>query len=257
MRFRLPVSGLEVEVRGPSGTEDVLLADATACDWPLALQLLASIAQPVGRDSFDWGELVVTDADALLLLMRRVLVAEIISGKVSCPNPECGEQVEVAFGAGDYVSHHEPVRARGVVELEEDGWFGFDDERSDVEFRLPRCRDLVELAAVADPARELVRRCVRPEAVSARVLRRVERAMESLAPLFAHDLDASCPECGCTLTVHFDPQCFCLVELRRRSLSVYADVHLIASAYHWSEAEILALPRQRRRAYAEIARSAA
>jgi hypothetical protein len=257
MRFRLPVSGLEVEVRPPSGTEDVLLADATACDWPLTLRLIALIAQPLGRDSFDWGELVVTDADALLLLTRRGLVAEGVSGEIACRNPECAEQVEVAFGAGDYLEHHEPVRPHGVVELEDEGWFGFDDEHSDAAFRLPRCRDLVELAAAKDPERELVRRCVRPSGVSARVLRRVVRAMESLAPLLAHDLDAACPQCGWTLSAHFDPQWFSVIELRRRALSVYADVHLIASVYHWSEAEILALPRERRRAYAEIAQSAA
>lgn len=256
MRFRLPVSGLEVDVRPPSGTEDVLLADARVCDWPLTLRLIELIAQPVGRESFDWGELVVTDADALLLLTRRWLVAETVSGEVGCPNPGCEEQIEVAFGVGDYIGHHAPARPRGVVELG-DGWFGFDDEHSDVQFRLPRCRDLVELAAAAEPERELAHRCVRPEGVPARVLRRVERAMESLAPILAHELDATCPGCGWTLGVHFDPQWFSLVELRRRAVPVYADVHLIASAYHWPEAEILALPGARRRAYAELARSAA
>ena len=44
--MRLPVSGIEVQVRQPGGTEDVLLAEAPAFDVALALALAGSVASP-------------------------------------------------------------------------------------------------------------------------------------------------------------------------------------------------------------------
>jgi hypothetical protein len=53
----------------------------------------------------------------------------------------------------------------------------------------------------------------------------------------------------------FDVQAFCLTELRNQAAFLYEDVHLLAQCYHWTEADILALPRHRRAHYAEFARS--
>jgi hypothetical protein len=253
-RIRLPVSGLELDVRQPCGADDLLLAEAAACDWLLTLTFMPLVARPVDGVEVDWGELTVTDADALLLLLRRRFVADAIRADVVCPSPACGERIEIAFAVGGYVAHHRPRRPRGVVPLPEPGWFGFADD--EVSFRLPRCRDLVELAHADAPKRELVRRCVRPGTLRGKALRRVERAMEALAPRLSHELEAECPACRGSVVVDFDAQCFTVVELRQRALSVYADVHLLARTYHWSESEILALPRDRRIRYAELARSA-
>ena len=256
MRFRLPVSGLEVDVRPPSGTEDVMLAEARAADWPLTLRLVESIASPVGRAAVDWGDLTVTDADALLLLLRRGLLSDDVVAEIDCPNDHCAERIDVTFSVTDYVAHHEPARPSGTVPAADPGWFTFEDEEHEVSFRLPSCRDLVEISTAVDPERELVRRCVRPEGVPGRTLRRIERAMEALAPMLAHELDARCPRCGEEIDAFFDPQRLTVSELRQRALSIYADVQRIASSYHWSEAEILALPGDRRRRYADLVGSA-
>jgi hypothetical protein len=48
-----------------------------------------------------------------------------------------------------------------------------------------------------------------------------------------------------------------VAELRRMAGAVHDDVDLIARAYHWTEATILALPQDRRRAYAERIRRGA
>ena len=252
--IRLPVSGLTVDVRSPTGAEDLMLAEAAACDWPLTLRLIGLLAAADGGD-VDWGALAVTDGDALLLLLRGSLGADWLRATVVCPAPECGEPMEIAFSAADYLEHNEPEPPEGVVPLDEDGWFGL--EETNVSFRLPRCGDLVELAGREDAAAELVRRCVRPARVSARRLRRVEEAMEALAPSLSRELDARCPECGHAFVVEFDVQRYCATELRRHALSVFDDVNAIATAYHWPESEILELPRERRIRYAELARSAA
>lgn len=253
--IRLPVSGLTVDVRSPTGAEDIVLAEAAACDWPLTLRLIGLLAAAPDGHPVDWGALAVTDGDALLLLLRGALGADWLRATVVCPAPDCGEPMEIAFNAADYLEHNEPEPPEGVVPLDEHGWFGL--AGTNVSFRLPRCDDLVELAGREDAADELVRRCVRPARVSARRLRLVEEAMEALAPSLSRELEARCPECGHAFAVEFDVQQYCATELRRHALSVFVDVHTIAAAYHWPESKILALPRERRIRYADLARSAA
>jgi len=249
--LRLPVSGLTVEFRSPTGADDVLLAEAPAGDWPLALQLLERLV--VSDSEVDFGALTVSDGDALLLLLRRAQGLDWLRASVMCP--DCGEPMEVAFSAGDYLAHNEPQTTESVVALDEPGWFGLDG--TDVSFRLPRVRDLLELSGWEDSRAELVRRCVRPARVSARRLRLVEEAMEALAPSLSRELEVRCPECRHELNVELDVQLYCTAELRLVARSVFEDVHAIAASFHWPEREILALPRERRLRYAELARSAA
>lgn len=248
---RLPVSGLTVEFRSPTGADDVLLAEAPAGDWRLALQLLERLV--VSECEVDFGGLTVSDGDALLLLLRRAQGLDWLRADCACP--DCGEPMEVAFSAGDYLAHSEPETPEGVVALDEPGWFGLDG--TDVSFRLPRVRDLLELSGSDDAETELVRRCVRPARVSAKRLRLVEEAMEALAPSLSRELEVSCPGCHRELLVELDVQLYCTAELRLVARSVFEDVHAIAASFHWPESEILALPRERRLRYAELARSAA
>lgn len=249
--LRLPVSGLPVEFRSPTGADDVLLAEAAAPDWALALRLLERLV--VADEPVDLGALSVSDGDALLLLLRRAQGLDWLRATVACPG--CGEPLEVAFSASDYLAHNEPEVPAGVVALDEPGWFGLDG--SDVSFRLPRVRDLLELRDLQDAEAELVRRCVRPAGVSARRLRLAEAAMEALAPSLSRELEADCPACGRELLVELDVQLYCTAELRLLARSVFEDVQAIAASFHWPESEILALPRGRRIRYAELARSAA
>jgi hypothetical protein len=248
---RLPVSGLPVEFRSPTGGDDVLLTEAPAADWPLALRLLERLVVSDGH--LDLGGLTVCDGDALLLLLRQAQGLDWLRANAVCP--QCGEPMEVAFSAGGYLAHHEPEAPEGVAAHDEPGWFRLDG--TDVSFRLPRVRDLLELADLEDAEAELVRRCVRPARVSARRLRLVEAAMEALAPSLSRELEADCPACGCELLVELDVQLYCTAELRLLARSVFEDVHAIAASFHWPESEILALPRERRIRYAELARSAA
>ena len=78
--------------------------------------------------------------------------------------------------------------------------------------------------------------------------------METLAPSLSQKLQGECPECGAGAALYFDAQQFVLLELRDQAVFLYDDVHLLAREYHWSQAEILALPRSRRTRYAEMVR---
>ena len=56
---------------------------------------------------------------------------------------------------------------------------------------------------------------------------------------------ATCPECDAELLVEVDP--YLTLSLARDE--IFGEVHTLARHYHWSEAEILALPQARRRLY--------
>lgn len=247
----LPVSGIGVEVAELGGYEDVLLTEIRACDTALALELVERVARPIGRD-VEWSALTVSDLDALVLHIRRAVLADIVRTTVRCRAQACGERVDIRFGIGEYLAHHRPRRARQVEAEDEPGWYALRDRSA--RFRLPSGADMVALRACARPEIELRRRCIQPEDAGGAVLRRVQRAMEALAPNLAGDLVGTCAECGEHLALRFDPQRYCLRELRMHAASVYDDVHVLATAYGWTEPDILALPRARRARYAELVR---
>jgi len=73
----------------------------------------------------------------------------------------------------------------------------------------------------------------------------VDAALDEAAPIAATQVQANCPECGHGNTVALDPY----GALARTDTELLDDVHSLASHYHWSEREILALPRERRHDY--------
>lgn len=73
----------------------------------------------------------------------------------------------------------------------------------------------------------------------------LDAALEDMAPELTTEMDVRCPQCGVYQRVPIDP--YCVESLADDSL--YAEVHQLASHYHWSERAILGLPRERRHRY--------
>ncbi len=83
-------------------------------------------------------------------------------------------------------------------------------------------------------------------------MHRIEDALEAAAPEVATFAESRCPECGHPNRIYIDPYA-CLTT---GSDALWDEIHELATAYHWSERDILALPRERRRTYLRrIARS--
>lgn len=70
-----------------------------------------------------------------------------------------------------------------------------------------------------------------------------------LDPLANIWLATQCPECGAEQTLLFDPARFLAEEVARHADRLLGEVADLAQAYHWSEADILAMPATRRRFY--------
>jgi hypothetical protein len=72
-----------------------------------------------------------------------------------------------------------------------------------------------------------------------------------MAPEISRPLAGICPSCEATVEAPLHVARIVVAELRRAAGAVHDDIDLIARTYHWPEADILALPQDRRRAYVE------
>ncbi len=247
MRFRLPVSRIEVLFREPKGAEDVYLLGATDGDAELALWVVGALGRPLLDEPVPWERLSVTDLDAAILAVRKVVLGDTIASTIQCT---CGERIDIAFEVDHYLAQHAPRSVNKVKPSSSAGWWEI--EGLDGHFRLPSTADQVAIAGHGSPRAELIRRCFRPSGIGPRSRQRMERAMEALAPSLHGNLEGVCPACEAVVRIAFDPQRYVLGELRQRAAFVLEEVHLIASRYGWSEPRILALPQGRRARYAEL-----
>jgi hypothetical protein len=131
-------------------------------------------------------------------------------------------------------------------------------------WRVPTGADQKAVAAVSteqDAARLLLARCLVEITghdeelttqwvadLSPEDLAQVESSLEAVAPEVITAVQVSCVACGQDSQVGIDPY----LCLQGRQEAISADIHTIACTYHWSEAEILALPQKRRRRYLRL-----
>lgn len=233
----------------------MLLVEGGAPGVGLALALLSRVVHPMTGGSIDWGALVPTDIDVLLLLVRQRVLGDVVSADVYCGAEGCRARVDISFSISDFLAHHEPAMPPSLRAAPTDGWYTLDG--SAIEFRLPMAADQLAIALERDPARALRARCIRPVEITTDEREQIEAAMEALAPSMFGELEGTCPDCGATVTADFDPLQYTLRELRDRASYVYEDVCEIARFTHWAEADILAMPTARRLRYAELAQELA
>ncbi len=80
----------------------------------------------------------------------------------------------------------------------------------------------------------------------------IDAAMDSFDPLVGFHLNIVCPDCGSSADVSPDLTALALERLSRAQQGLISDVHLLASRYHWTEKDVLDLPRWRRQRYLEL-----
>ena len=246
----LPVSGIELVVREPTGHDELYVAETALSPVPALLGLAASVARTPAGAEVDWAGLPATDLDATALTIRRAWLGDMISTDARCQQPNCGERIDVAFGITDYLRYHSPRRPRGARETGDLGWFALTGTR--VRFRIPTIGDLIAAQDQQEPDVALASLCVEPADVPRAVARRLDRAMSALAPSLADLVGGGCPACGRPVALRFDPVGYTLADLRNAFAGLHWQTHAIAAAYGWPEDAILALPRRRRVRYASI-----
>jgi hypothetical protein len=119
-----------------------------------------------------------------------------------------------------------------------------EDETKALALLLARC--IRRLGPITNPGSEIIHR------LSPLARKEIGRQMEEAAPQVDLNLAAHCPECDREFTVPFDLQRFFLAECQTSRDFLYREVHYLAYHYHWSEQDILALSREKRRKYITI-----
>lgn len=83
-----------------------------------------------------------------------------------------------------------------------------------------------------------------------------EASIDALAQELEHrdpwttlEIESQCPACGVAASFEVDLEARLIGQLYARQRQILAEIHRLASAYHWSETAILQLPAWRRRHY--------
>jgi hypothetical protein len=221
---------------------------------------LAGIARP---EPADVEGLTPGDLNRLLIAIHCLNFGTMVNAVASCRAPACDQNLEIDLdlrrmleaGLGDAAEREDQI------DLEVDG------KPCRLELARPRVRDLeaaARRAFAAGPGAELLlieravvkiarkdgKRAIGVKRALARsqVRQRIESWLLTHDPLARLGIRGLCPGCGAQARLTFDPATFLFARLRRRR-DILDDIDLIASHYHWGEAEILDLPIARRHAY--------
>lgn len=206
---------LALSVALPSSSEDL-------ANWPLGLR---------NRALFD---------------LHCMSFASRLQGWTSCTG--CGEKVEFDIDANVLMTTQ-------AEEHESQETLTVGGER----FRLPTSRDLAEVMAASDADIAVIRllercRVSRPDSLawSDAMLEEVEEKMASADPMAESRLALLCPTCGREWDGTLDIARFVWAEIEARAQRLLWEVHNLALAYGWTEAETLSLPAARRAMYLEM-----
>ena len=199
-------------------------------------------------------ELTIGDRHALLLHLRRITVGDRLACVFRCPMPHCGEQLELELQVDELlVSPGEGPPP----------WHEVKHGGRRVRFRLPTGDDQERAArkALAEGVEAsvdgLLAACAEGDVREwpAELRDRVIERMSELDPQAELMLTLTCPVCNEASSVPFDLIAYLRDELLDRVGRLEREVHVLASAYGWSEEEIVGMAPGRRRRYLTMVES--
>jgi uncharacterized protein (UPF0212 family) len=244
----------EAVLRPLTGEDELFLHEQTRHESPArrATALLGRCVVRLGPDSPPGREalraLTVGDREALLLNIRRLTFGEVLEGRLTCP--ACAQELNLNLRAADLLV--KPYETTSE-------WHEAHEDSVVIRFRLPNGGDQEDVAPLATlkagPAVQfLLDRCTegRLEELSPELADRLSAQIAGLDPQAELTLHPVCPECGAQLSALLDVTAFLFAELDRHARTLLQQVHRLAFHYHWSEADLLALPLCRRKTYLEF-----
>jgi hypothetical protein len=225
-------------MRALSATELVSVWERGNSQPPVqrALALLAAACPDSPPDTL--ANLSIGQRDARLLAMRELTFGAEFTGLADCP--ACNEKIELTFNASDI---------RPAAETETPAELTLHVDGRNLRVRLPTSADLLAV----NSREQLLDRCLLngrdhlPDQVVSSVIELMSRA----DPMADIQLALNCSSCGCKWEAPFDIVAFLWREINAAARGLLREVHTLASAYGWTESEILALSPARRRFYLE------
>jgi hypothetical protein len=188
-------------------------------------------------------DLPLGDRDHRLMLLYAGLFGPQVTGEDTCG--ACAAVLEVSFDLGALAAGHHPARTPVTVGLGE----------QELHCRALTTADLIAAAESSDFEVGLLARCVTSATgqpapgLPAPAAAEVMSALAAADPLADVRLAVTCGECGHQWDTVFDIASFLWTEICAAVERLLGDVHLLATAYGWSEAEVLAVGPRRREYY--------
>ncbi len=234
--------------------EQSLIESAANLDRPAYVTaVLSQVLDAIGESAVDAdivSRLTVADRQYLMLRLAALLGGEQMWLKVDCGH--CGEPFDVELQRCEL-----PVKAAGdsfpEVSLHLENW--------DIKARVPNGQDQQAISQISEDEAllTLLQQCIcsvngeSPHADFSRLLNEAEieaidEALDEVAPAVCDRLLVSCPECHTEQSALLDHY----ANIGLDEYFFYDEIHTLASHYHWSEAEILDLPRTKRRRYLQL-----
>ncbi len=214
---------------------------------------LAILTGPLGFEAASAEALPLGERDRRILALQDQVFGAVLHA--SCRCPRCAEQLTFDLPTAD-------LRSSGTAAEEA----VLESGDLTIRFRLPNSGDIRAASSCADVASArgvLVERCVVQvarggETVDVSMLGEadVERLAEHMAacdPQVETVLNVRCPACELDWEAVIDMGEFFWTELVDLGGRLVREVEVLARAFHWSEADILAMTPRRRRWYLELA----
>jgi hypothetical protein len=229
---------------GLSAADIVRVWERGAGQHPIdrALTMLEAGGSAAGEAALD--DLPIGERNRRLLDVRARTFGGTLEALATCSS--CSSRVEIHLDVASLASGSHAARAATAD--------------ATVDVRALTSRDLAAAAGCADPdaARLLLARRAVDGGAATAVLDDVPHAdaiahrLEEIDPLAVVTFDVTCPVCESSWESELDVAQFLWVEIETEALRVLRDVHVLAAAYGWREADILAMTPLRRRAYLEL-----
>jgi hypothetical protein len=202
-------------------------------------------------------KLDVAERDRRLLQLREKTFGSHLSCSVDCP--WCSEDLQFEMETRQILQPPLPEQAATFQ--------GSMDDLT-VAFRLPNSEDLIEgmkAVSVEEGRGRILERCllsvrklgaeVSFDQFSSGDMEKLCILMGDADPQAETRFSVQCLSCGKTWQVTFDVASFFWKEISVRARRALSEVHVLASAYGWNEAEILGMSSSRREFYLQMVNS--
>lgn len=210
--------------------------------------------------------LTMGQRDALLLLLREQTFGPTLDSVAKCPR--CQEQLEFSLNTQEIrvidVSDDD-VPDDAIPNSLSHAQYQCDVEGMTIQFRLPTSVDVAAVTLMAQPEQvrvNLARRCLLTASQNGNGISIEQLEVDEIATFADHLaqvdpqaeilLNLQCPACQHDWQIVFDIVSYLWAELVGYAKRLLIDVHQLARAYGWSEADILAMSNNRRQYYLEL-----
>jgi len=204
--------------------------------------------------------LSVVDRDLLSLHLRMLTFGQEIWGITHCSHESCDAKLDFTFDLSCLKVLPRPPQTL------ESSTVSIGEKQVEISFREPNGLDQAAIADImsSDPYKAwltLLARCLvkweDADFVTTEILGdlpretllAIDRVMAAGMGSLDRDIEFTCTECRHNFSATIDIQSYFWQELQYSSQNLWEEIHHLAFFYHWSEADILTLPRWKRKMY--------